>query len=397
MFEKSLIKARIRRAIDALCEFEIDLWLTIGRETHMLGEPAFLFLLPGGMGHLSALALYRTGESALLSTYLYIEEMEQYGGHETNVLYKTFEDFDEKLTALIAKVPPNWRIALNFSEGDPSADGLSYTQYKRLKRLMDAAGFRGEVVSSHRLMKRTRAQKSPEEVLGIERTVTEAMRAFEEARDFIWPGVSGAEIQQWFQRWADARRYRYAWIKSGNPYVSIGARSSYNCVRPSAEVRVQPGDLINVDFGLRIDDFASDNQRSYYALRPGETQPPDEVLRAFEAIQACERAAVSAMRPGVDTTVLGQAAGDVLVRYGYSGVKGLGHELGTFAHEGGIGCGGIGLRTGLDTTLEAGMTFTMEPALLLSCGRLCQEEVVAVTEDGGRMLSIPQKEVWLLR
>lgn len=396
MFEKKLIKARIDRAIAALDEFEIDLWLSIGRETHMLGEPAFLFLLPGGMGHLSSMALFRTGESILLSTFLYIEEMEQYGGHDQNILYTDYNDFDDKLTALIQRIPQNGRIALNMSDGDPSADGLSYTQYNRLMRLLERAGFKGEIVSSQGLMKRTRAQKSDAEVAGIERTVQIAMQAFEEARDFIRPGVSGRDIQAFFQQWVDARRYDYSWIRSGNPYVSIGSRSSYYCVRPPANVFVEPGDLVNVDFGLRVAGFASDNQRSYYALRKGETQPPDEVLRAFEAIQACERAAVSAMKPGIHTAVLGEAASDVLEQRGYARVSGLGHELGTFAHEGGIGCGGIGNRKGLDYTLEKGMVFTMEPALLLSCGRLCQEEVVAVTADGGRMLSTPQKEVWVV-
>lgn len=397
MFEKKLLCARIQRAIAALKEQDIDLWLTVGRETHLLGEPAFLFFLPSEMGHLSALALFKTGENILLTTGLYIEEMQTYGGHEENILYKDWNDFDCKLAELVARVPKNGRIALNFSDGDTSADGLSLTQYRRLQRIFRSAGFEGELVSSHILMKRARAQKSPEEVAGIEHTVLQAMQAFEEARQFIRSGVSGRDIQAWFQNWVDSRRYGYSWEKTGNPYCSIGARSSYYCVRPPVDVFAQPGDLINVDFGLRINGFASDNQRSYYVLRPGETQAPEELQRAFEAVQAAERAAVAAMRPGVDTCVLGQAASDVFERLGYPRVSGLGHELGTFAHEGGIGCGGIGFRTGLDTTLEEGMTFTMEPAILTPYGRLCQEEVVTVTHDGGRMLSTPQKEIWLVK
>jgi hypothetical protein len=43
------------------------------------------------------------------------------------------------------------------------------------------------------------------------------------------------------------------------------------------------------------------------------------------------------------------------------------------------------------------MVFTMEPAILTSHGRLCQEEDIVITDTGCRFLSIPQKEVWLVR
>ncbi len=51
----------------------------------------------------------------------------------------------------------------------------------------------------------------------------------------------------------------------------------------------------------------------------------------------------------------------------------------------------------LDMTLMPGMTFTMEPAILTSRGRLCQEEDVVITQEGCRFLSIPQKEIWLVK
>ena len=51
----------------------------------------------------------------------------------------------------------------------------------------------------------------------------------------------------------------------------------------------------------------------------------------------------------------------------------------------------------LDCHLEEGMVFTMEPAIITSHGRLCQEEDVVITKTGCRLLSIPQKEVWLVK
>jgi Xaa-Pro aminopeptidase len=179
--------------------------------------------------------------------------------------------------------------------------------------------------------------------------------------------------------------------------VSIGTRSSYLCKRPPADVFTQPGDLINVDFGLRIDGFGSDNQRSFYVLGPGETSAPDEVQKAFEAVQAANRAAVAAAAPGVYSTLLRDRANQVFEALGYPKVGSLGHEMGTFAHEGGMRSGSAFQIDELDCHLEEGMTFTIEPAILISHGRLCQEEDVAITKTGCRFLSIPQSEVWLVR
>lgn len=396
MFTTHILKERLARGCAALREFDVDLWISIGRESHLTVEPALFYLLPSDVGGMGALVLSKT-ESVVLTSMMHYEEMCKYGAADRNICYQSYADLDQKLIDMIAAIDPHGCIALNFSNQDPSADGLSLTQYRRLERLMREAGFHGRVVSSHRILKRVRAQKSAAEVAKIEHTVQEAMKIFESARGYIKTGVSGRDIQRYFQEKVREIGADFSWEKSGNPYSSIGARSSYLCCKPPEDVFAQGGDLINVDFGLRIDGFASDNQRSYYVLRDGETEAPEEVQRAFTAVREAIAAAVAAMKPGVHTTVCRDAANEVFARYGFPRVGGLGHELGTYAHEGGISCGSDGGKDELDNMLETGMTFTMEPAILTSFGRLCQEEVVTVTETGGRYLSTPQTEVWLVR
>ena len=395
MFTKPMQQKRFERAYAALQEFDVDVWVMLGRETHFTPEPALMYLLPAAVLPLCALVISKTGESVCIAGVLDAEEIEAYGAVSEIVAYRS--DFEASLIEVIKRFMPAQRIALNYSEVDPSADGLSFTQYKRLMRCFDAVGFKGEILSASNVMKRVRAQKSPEEVAGIERTVLAAMHIYDSARDFIRTGLSGADIQHFFQSKVHELDADYSWPKLGNPFVSIGTRSSYLCKRPPEDVFVQPGDLINVDFGLRIDNFGSDNQRSFYALRNGETSAPDEVTSAFEAVQAAIRAAVDAAAPGIYTTVPRDKANEVFVSRGYPKVGGLGHEMGTFAHEGGMRCGSDFLVEELDGHFEAGMVFTMEPAIITSHGRLCQEEDVAITETGCRFLSIPQKEVWLVR
>ena len=396
MFSKEVLQWRMERALAAVRELDIDLWISIGRETHLLTDPALTYLLPSSAG-LTALVIAKTGESICLVSPMHIEEMEAYGAASRNVPYDGLTDFDDKLRAIIAAIPKDGHIALNFSDGDTSADGLRLTQYRRLERLFADVGFAGEIVSSQLLMKRTRAQKNEAEVERISVAVDCAMGLFDDFRTVLRPGMSGRDIQKWFQDNALIRGYEITDGHGGSPFCSIGARSSYFCVKPPVDIFAQPGDLVNVDLGVRVNEYASDNQRSYYILRPGETDAPEDLKRAFRVMQEAQQAVLAAMKPGIDTTVLGEAASDVFEKYGYPRVTGLGHELGSFAHEGGMGCGGIGFRVGLDTTLEVGMTFTTEPAILTPYGRLCQEEVITVTPDGGKMHGRRQQELWLIQ
>jgi len=395
MFTKPMLQKRMERAYAALKEFDVDVWVILGRETHFTPEPSLMYLLPAAVLPLCALVITKTGESVCIVGALDAEEVEAYGAVSEIVSYRG--DFETPLIDVLKRFMPAQKIALNYSEVDPSSDGLSYTQYKRVMRCLDVVEFKGEIISACNIMKRVRAQKSPEEVAGVERTVLAAMHIYDSARDFIRSGVSGTDIQHFFQSKVHELDADYSWPKLGNPFVSIGTRSSYLCKRPPGDVYVQPGDLINVDFGLRIDGFGSDNQRSFYVLRNGEISAPDEVQNAFEAVQAAIRAAVDVAAPGIYTTVPRDKANEVFVSRGYPKVGGLGHEMGTFAHEGGVHCGSDYSIDELDCHLEAGMVFTMEPAIITTHGRLCQEEDIAITDTGCRFLSIPQKDVWIVK
>ncbi len=187
MFTQPMLQKRLERAYAALNEFDVDLWVMLGRETHFTPEPAMLYLLPASVLPLTALVISKKGAGACVVGAIDSEEIEAYGPQVEVVTYRL--DFEDQLLAVLKRFMPARRIALDFSEVDPSADGLSYTQYRRLTRLLDVAGFDGELISSTNIMKRVRGQKSPEEVAGIEHTVLAAMKIYDEARDFIRSGL----------------------------------------------------------------------------------------------------------------------------------------------------------------------------------------------------------------
>ena len=394
-----IYRQRFERAEAALRQNAIDVWLILGRETHILGEPALLFLMPADVLFRGAILVTATGERICILSPIEAEEAEASGLFTQVVRYPKPDTFEDTLAGVLSRLMPLGRMALDFSASDPSSDGLSHNDYLLLQRCFQTAGFNGELVSAAPVMKKVRGQKSDEEAAKIAAAVAEAMLIYDEARPQMRVGLSGQAIQHLFQEIIDRKGFGYSWQKQVNPFVSVGARSSYNCKTPPADVFIEPGDLVNVDLGIRVDGFASDNQRSFYALREGETGAPDEVQHAWETIQAMNAAVCSAMKTGVDSDSLTAIGNRIMLDHGYAqGWKsGYGHEIGLFAHQGGLSAGFNPYKPELDKILEENMTFTLEPAILTSHGRLCQEEVVRVTSRGGQMLSTPQSEIWLIR
>ncbi len=390
---------RFQRAIEALNQYDIDAWVILGKETNVLGEPAYLFLMPIEVSGRTALILTKSGERVLIGSRMEMEEWDASGLFTETFSYPDLPGFEALIAEALAKRMPMGRIAINAFTTDPSADGLSHTDFLLLERCFTAAGFKGELIPSARIMKHVRGRKSDQEVEGIRKAVQEAMKIYDEARPQMRVGMSGMDIQRLFQGLIDKKGYGYSWYHDGNPFVSVGPRSSYLCKRPPADVFIQPGDLVNVDLGIRVNGFASDNQRSFYALAEGETAPAPEVQRAWETIQHMNHDVCAAMKTGVESCDLTEIGNRVMLEHGYEEgwAGGYGHEIHLFAHQGGISAGKGLYRPEVDTLLEENMTFTLEPAILTSHGRLCQEEVIRVTKNGGEMLSTPQKEIWIIQ
>lgn len=389
---------RFERAHEALRRNEIDAWVFCGRETHILGEPAMLFLMPTQMSGKTTVILTADDQRIVVGSSMQMEELTASGLFTQLITYPTLGEYESLVSDALRGLGPMKRIALDMSESDPSSDGLTFTAYAMLARCFAAAGVKAELVSSAPLMKAVRGRKSDQEVEMIAKAVDAAMGVYDVARPLMRAGMSGRDVQKLFKRIIWERELGYSWYEPENPYISVGARSSYLCKRPPDDIFIEPGDLVNVDLGIQVDGFASDDQRSFYAPREGEKAPPYEVQHAFETIQEMNATVCGHMKVGVNSDDLTKYGNEIMLRNGYpQGYKGgYGHEICIFAHNGGITAGYNPFKPELDKTLEYNMTFTLEPAILTPFGRLCQEEVVVVKEDGGHFLSRPQKEVWII-
>src|SRR5262249_10985247 len=133
----------------------------------------------------------------------------------------------------------------------------------------------------------------------------------------IRPGVSERLLADFVHAEFRKRGVTPAWPWEGCPIVNAGLESEPGHAGPRDDLRVEPGQLIHVDLGVRLGGYCSDLQRTWYVLRPGESAPPEEVRRAYDTVVRAIRAGAEVLRPGRLGFEVDAAARRVVVEAGY--------------------------------------------------------------------------------
>jgi Xaa-Pro aminopeptidase len=379
-----------------LAEGGLDLWLVFVRETSAAGDP----ILPLVYGDADL-----TWQSALLFTpdrqkiailgRFEIDTAQKVGAFDRVIPYD--EDITPILLQELERIQPN-QIAVNYSEDDVLADGLTYGLYLTLKRMLAGTPFNDRLVSAEQIISAVRGRKSKTEIERITAAITNTLEIFEETFSKLKPGMNEIEVAQVMQEQVDNRGLGYAWPKNNNPAVNTGPDSPVGHNAPT-ELVIEPGHLLHFDFGVKQAGYCADIQRMVYFLKPGEKAPPEPVTKGFETVVKAIQAAFEIIRPGVKGIEVDEAARSVVTDAGYPEYKyATGHQLGRLAHDGGGLLGPAWARYGKTPfqPIEAGQVFTIEPGLMVpGYGYVGLEEDILVTEDGAQYLSPPQRTLIL--
>lgn len=253
-----------------------------------------------------------------------------------------------------------------------------------------------ELIPVDGLIERARAQKDAHEVA----TLRAAARLLSEvARDvlrIVQPGPSEHEL---------AALIDYKMTSAGfarpafDTIVAAGDHAALPHARPTGR-RLQAGTLVLLDFGGVYDGYCVDLSRTV-CLGPADA----EMQRVFGAVAQAQRAALSAVRPGVSGTAIDGAARDVLADRGLGAAfgHGTGHGLGIEIHEAprvapprSASAGGrdAGATDAWRETIATGMVFTVEPgAYVAGWGGVRLEDDVLVTTDGCEVLTDVPREL----
>lgn len=137
---------------------------------------------------------------------------------------------------------------------------------------------------------------------------------------------------------------------------------------------IQEGDMVVIDFGGRLGGYCSDMTRTFVVGEP--TVEQEEV---YDVVQVAQRAAVDAVRPGVEPGEIDEAARRVIEAAGYGPyfIHRTGHGIGLDVHEDPY------IVENNHRSVEPGMAFSIEPGIYLPDRFGVRiEDIVVVTEDG---------------
>lgn len=261
-------------------EHGIDLWVIMSRENNT--DPALdlfgAYGISGWYGHRNAYLFYDAGEAGLETTVI--------GTHLSGHLrrfYDVVQSYGEEglaphLKSYLAERNPE-AIAINRSYSISMADGLSA---ELEDYLLDVLGERlsPRVVSSEPMFIDYVSKRTPAE-----------LDIAKEASRRTWAILRRAFSSEVITAGETTLMDLYWWVK--NEWMSqdleFNFPGSFNIQRQgldgsiddSEDPVIQPGDLLHVDFGIKLMGLVTDQQKMAYVLKPGEIDAPEGLRNLF--------------------------------------------------------------------------------------------------------------------
>ena len=387
-----IIKEKINQAIDILNELDIDLWLTFCRESDSTPDPVSHLIAGSGACWLSGYFISKTGDTTVLLGQPDSSDFEQSNLYKNVITYS--EDVGKELVDIISVYNPR-SIALNYSESNYTADGLSHGLFLMLQGFLSDTPYADRLISSEEIITRVRGRKTFAEIALIEKAAELAAECWEQSLEKIKTGMSEKEIASVFLDII----HKQGSTPSFNPIVNAGSKTKPGHGSPTDET-LEQGDLLHVDFGVKYKGYCSDIQRVAYFKK--ENKPvPAKLESAFKTVSSLLHQSIAMYKPGAIGHEIDGFVREELSKAGYPEYNhGLGHQIGQTVHDGNSIVGPLWPRYGNlgAIPLEEGNTFTAEFGVTLDgIGHISLEEDVVVTPVGGRFLCTPQTNLVVIK
>ena len=247
----------------ALKDAQVDAWMIICRENNndpladhiggqnAGGEAAFLFYNDDKGFH--SVVFSPIGEAKSLDELDIHDEVIPVKRGNSSIQMAT-----DYLTETGIKV-----LALNTSETNNVADGLSHTQYQRIVNSLDK---KIKIVPSTEVVYHWMSIKLPAEVEIMKQAAKMASDWQYEAYQMVIPGqTTDADVARFLKKKMKDHGVKDGWAPDQNPNVNSGPDRGHSHATDKVILR---GDIIQIDFGVKLyDRWVSDIQRFAYVLR----------------------------------------------------------------------------------------------------------------------------------
>lgn len=390
----ALNREKVQQTVELMKEYDIDTYLILTRENT---DPSLPLLIGVRSVHQGAIFINQNGEHYVLTS---VSDQASY--QETNIFKAVIPyhaRIEEPFLELLDKFSPN-KLALNTSTEDHLADGLTLGQYLWLQDLVGAEKLKTMEVSAEKMLQNVRSVKSATEIARIKKAIEITTDIYDEVFKKLKPYLTEREIGNLF----------VAELKKRNVVNGIGAAYSLPIVcavrlglahREPSDQQVKPGDVLIMDFSVKYQDYVSDIARTAYFLRPGETEAPLEVQRAFDTALEAVDSAINALVVGAKGYEVDKAGRNVIEKAGYPTIRhSTGHQIGRACHDGGTSLGPQRTppRKAVEKKVQASEVYAIEPTVIQDDGLPCiiVEENVLTTENQPIILSKRQLELVLI-
>jgi Xaa-Pro aminopeptidase len=232
------------------------------------------------------------------------------------------------------------------------------------------------VVMGSLLVNELRRTKDADELAVMERAAGVCDATIADVAPKVRPGVTMLELVEEVEHVMRAHGSR---VPSFMTHVFTGFGEGKSSADETRRTPVEEGDVVMFDFGAVVDGYCSDFGRTVCVGEPEEA-----VRAAYELVLAAQEAGRVALKPGVLAQEVNRLCREPIEAAGYGPNfrHRMGHGLGLDVHEQPF------VSEEDKTPLEAGMTFTDEPSILVG-GRFGVriEDVVVCEPAGGRKLN----------
>ncbi len=362
------MKPRIQKIFQNLSPAPDALVFANAVDPHLDQTFFYVFDVPAGLFEGSVAIAHPDGKLDILTASLEAETAREAAKRDPNVEVHVIgrDETDAEAKRILGGATT---IGLNYRE-------LTHEWFLRLERAFDDAKW----VDASNAIRRARVTKDPNEIQLLRKAAEIGSKVGREIPGLLKAGMTelelAAEMEYRMNRFGASGR-------SFSTIVAFGPHSAEPHYSP-AETKLKAGDSIVCDFGAYYRRYASDITRSYHFGRRD-----DEMKRVHETVEAAQKAALEAIRPGVPAKEVHLAAQRVIDASPWKGrlTHGVGHSIGLVVHDGWAYAGTA------EDPLEVGMAITVEPGIYLpGHGGVRIEDDVVVTKTGYEFLTTAPRE-----
>lgn len=258
---------------------------------------------------------------------------------------------------------------------------LTLNQFNALRDVLPDA----ELVQASDITTRLRLIKSEEELDYIRQAGAVSAAAMEAAVQALHQGKRECDAAAA----AEATWRSHGMGSAYEPLIGAGPRSAM-LRRFPGQTKPRHGEIVRLDFAAKYA-FASG-----YAYHTDITrcivmgEPTERQRSQLDLTLAVHRRALEGMQPGRKISDISRDALALAEGTEFEGLCSMGgHSIGLEVHE------GVGFNETVDTELQAGMAFAVEPSIVIPGGEgTCVEDTVLVTDTGIERVTTLAQQLW---